>query len=528
MSRISQIVDGLQIQKSLVLPFTPIPRNVSTGNVFISKDAGVLYSRTSNAETLVVGGGSAPSDPVYYISTTGSDSNLGNLAAPFATFRKAFETATRRGWMNTCSIRFLPGTFQVGDGAPLNYTPSAGTKTSPLTVYGSSNQILAPVVGAGATFDAALVQTDINYTPGGLTPGALTGKFLHFLPTSSAYFADSFHPITDNTATVISVSSLFAQAVTAADSFEVVESTTQLVTNQTFLLETLGSSVIFQMLNIDSGSASFNATVSLLIFKACSLSSSNPASAGFNFSTSRTIFGDIARLTQEPTNQMFADGSVFSGAVVSHNFAQLALHCGCFSTDSTINFQASKVVILMFHSHNSAVASSGSTGLLTVAGFIGQKPGQPQIFITGSASVDISSAAFSSTAGIALLSQNGRVNVDSSSFASCATGLFGIQCDAYITNTSFNTCTSPMFFQRSCRLSLDNVTGTNGTAAVALTLASGSNGVATSSVTVSGIADFKVGANAATGPWTILPGALGAVTSDFSNASPQYCTLQAV
>ena len=137
MSKISQILDGLQVQKSLILPFTPIPRNISTGNIFIEKNTGDLFVRDSNAQTLVVGGGSVPQDPTYYVSTTGSDANLGTLGSPFATFRKAFETATMRGWMNTCSIRFLPGTFQIGDGAALAYAVCCGTKTGALSIFGS-------------------------------------------------------------------------------------------------------------------------------------------------------------------------------------------------------------------------------------------------------------------------------------------------------------------------------------------------------------------------------------------------------
>lgn len=527
MSRISQIVQGLQIQKSLILPFSPVPRNASTGNIFMQQNTGDLFVRDSNAQTLVVGGGSVPQDPTYYVSTTGSDSNNGSLASPFATFRKAFETATRRGWMNTCSIRFLPGTFQIGDGAPLNYAVSGGTKTSPLTIYGSSTQLIAPVAGAGSVFDPSLIQTDINYTPGGLTPGALTGKFLHFLPTSSAYFADTYHPITNNTASVISVSSFFALPVIAADTFEVVESTTQLVTDQPFLLVSVDRPVIFRLLKIDSGASNFSATISLVNFLACSLSSANPSSTGFNFSTSRTVFGNLVRLVQDPANQIFADGSVFSNAVVNHQFSQLSLHCGCYSTNSTITFQASRVVVLLFHSHQTFIVSGSSTGILTLVSFIGQLPGQPQLYITGSAAVDISQAAFSSTTGISLLCQNARANVNSCSFDSCSTGVFGTQSDAFITNSSFNACGTPMFFERGSRVSLDNISGTNA-GAVALTLASGSNGVTTSSVSVSAIADFKVGANAATGPWAILPGALGSVTSDYSTASPQYCTLQAV
>ncbi|AEA06881.1 hypothetical protein LAU_0025 [Lausannevirus] len=529
MSKISQILDGLQIQKSLILPFTPIPRSITTGNIFMQRTTGSLYVRDSNAETLVVGGGSVPQDPTYYISTTGSDSNLGTLGAPFATFRKAFETATMRGWMNTCSIRFLPGTFQIGDGTPLNYAVSGGTKTAPLTIYGSSTQVLSPVAGAGATFNPALVQTDINYTPGGLVPSALKGKFLHFLATSSAYFADTFHPITDNSATTIGVSSLFAQPVTAADSFEVVESTTQLITDQTFLLVTVDRPVLFRLLKIDSGSASFNATISLINFLACALSSTNPVSEGFNFSTSRIVFGNLIRLVQDPSNQMFADGSIFNSAIVNHEFSQLSLHCGSFATDSTMTFQASRVVILVLHSQDSAIVSESSTGILTLAGFIGQKPGQPQLFISGSASVNISQTAFSSTLGIALLSQNGKINVDSCSFDGFATGIFGTQSDAFIINSSFNACISPMFFERGSRISLDNVTGANA-GSTALTLASGSNAVATTSVTVTGTNDYKVGGNAAQASpaWATLPGAPGTVTSDYGLASPQYCTLQSV
>lgn len=529
MSRISQIVQGLQIQKSLILPFSPVPRNASTGNIFMQQNTGDLYVRDSNAQTLVVGGGSVPSDPVYYVSTMGSDSNLGTLGAPFATFRKAFETATRRGWMNTCSIRFLPGTFQIGDGAPLNYAVSGGTKTGPLTIYGSSTQLVAPVVASTASFDPALMQTNMGYTPGGLTPGALTGKFLHFLPTSSAYFADTYHPITNNTASVISVSSLFSQPVTAADRFEVVESTTQLITDQSLLLITVDRPVIFSLLKIDSGAASFNSTISLVNFQACFLSSTNPSTQGFNFSTARTVFGNLVRLVQDPANQAFVDGSVFSNAVVNHQFSQLSLHCGCYSTNSTITFQASRVVILFFHSHQTFVASASSTGILTLASFIDVLPGQPQLYVSGSSGMDISQAAFSNNATtISLLCQNARANINSCSFDNCTTGVFGTQSDVVIENSSFNNCGTPMFFQRGSRVSLDNVTGVNGTSATVLVLASGSNGIVTSSVSVSAIADFKVGANAATGPWAILPGALGSVTSDYSLPSPEYCTLQAV
>ncbi|AMQ10546.1 hypothetical protein [Brazilian marseillevirus] len=530
MSRNSQIFQGLQVQKSLILPFAPLPRDITTGNMFMDKPSGDLFVRSSNAETLVVGGGSVPQDPNYYVSVNGSDSNLGTIGAPFATFRKAFETATRRGWMNTCSIRFSPGTFQIGDGQPLNYAVAGGSKTGALTIYGSSSQLVAPIAGAGAVFNPALVQEDVNYTPGGLTPGALTGKFLHFLPTSSVYFADTFHPIVDNTANVISVSSLFAQSVTAADRFEVVESTTQLITDQSFLLVTVDRPIIFRLLKIDSGAASFNATISLVNFQACYLSSTNPGTEGFNFSTARTVFGNLLRLVQDPSNQMFGDGSVFDGALVNHQFSQISLHSGCYSTNSQITFQASRVVILALHSQDSFVASASSTGIITVVGFVGERPGQPQLFVSGSSGIDISQAAFSATTGISLLCQNARANVDSCSFDNCGVGIFGTQSDVFIVNSSLNGCTTPMFFERSCRVSLDNTTGTNAGATV-LTLASGSNCVATSSVTVTGANDFKVGQNAAVpgpGGWASLPGALSAVTSDYATASPEYCTLQAV
>ena len=46
--------------------------------------------------------------PAYYVSTTGSDSNPGTLAAPFLTFTKAQQA------MQTSSIKttyILPGTY---------------------------------------------------------------------------------------------------------------------------------------------------------------------------------------------------------------------------------------------------------------------------------------------------------------------------------------------------------------------------------------------------------------------------------
>nr|WRK65313.1 hypothetical protein MarFTME_268 [Marseillevirus futianmevirus] len=50
MSRNSQIFQGLQVQKSLILPFTPLPRDITTGNIFMQQNTGDLYVRDSNAQ----------------------------------------------------------------------------------------------------------------------------------------------------------------------------------------------------------------------------------------------------------------------------------------------------------------------------------------------------------------------------------------------------------------------------------------------------------------------------------------------
>ncbi|ADB03830.1 hypothetical protein MAR_ORF041 [Marseillevirus marseillevirus] len=51
MSRISQIFDGLKIQKSLILPFAPATP-LTAGNIFMQGSTGDLYVRNTNAETL--------------------------------------------------------------------------------------------------------------------------------------------------------------------------------------------------------------------------------------------------------------------------------------------------------------------------------------------------------------------------------------------------------------------------------------------------------------------------------------------
>lgn len=527
MSRNSNIFNGIKVQKSFIPPFAPlVPVSASPGSIFIDPISGDATVRVSSGQNLIIGGGTPPNNPVYYVSVSGSDSNSGSLTKPFLTFRKAFETATANGWVNTATIQFLAGTFQIGDDIPLIYGTSPGSRKMPLVVQGTTTQTIPFTTGSGSVFNSSQAETVINYAPGGLTINALTGKFLHFSTTSSNYFKDTYHVIVSNTATTISVSSASVQVVTAADSYEVLTTVSNLVTDSPFLLVTGDIPVIFKLLNVDSGGASFSATASFVSFQACVFTTMNTSSNGFMFNTSRTVFGDIIRLTLDQSNQIFSNGVYFNGAVVLFSLSLISAEAGSFISSSTLSFQNSRLILIASRVVNSQFGTFGTNGFSSLCFFTGQLSPGASTFSFDTTDFQWSDCNFVSCA-TAIQGTNSRLEIQTCSFSGCSQAISGQQSDLTVGITTINTCTAVINLTKNSRINLQGVTGTNA-GATGLVLQSGSNGTANATTTVTGADDFKVGANAAVAPggWAALAGSLAAVTSDFANAAPQYCTLQ--
>ncbi len=115
--------------------------------------------------TLLAAGTARATD--YYVATTGSDSNAGTMAAPFATLQKGVNTAVAG---DTVWIR--GGTYNITtpatSGAGVNFTKS-GTATSPINYFAYAGEL--PV------FDF----TNMTISTSGYTHGfVINASYLHF------------------------------------------------------------------------------------------------------------------------------------------------------------------------------------------------------------------------------------------------------------------------------------------------------------------------------------------------------------
>jgi hypothetical protein len=136
--------DGLQIGTSLSTSFTDNTATSSSSHSYsvVAYDAASNASAQSNSLSVVVGG-------VYYVSTSGNDSDSGNFSSPWLTWDKAITTAVAGD-----IIYFRSGSYQVA----ANYleTANSGSAISPIIIKAYPGE--SPVVTANGAQAVVIVE----------------------------------------------------------------------------------------------------------------------------------------------------------------------------------------------------------------------------------------------------------------------------------------------------------------------------------------------------------------------------------